>query len=238
MRGRFWLLALALCSVALAVEIPVALVSDPPPAIDGSAERLAKLPTFRMICGRSHVLYGPGNWTGDADLSAEMVVGYDKLHLYVGAKVHDDVFRQTYFGRDLWKGDHVMLVVDYPRQRNGADADLSKVARIGLSPGDFGRNKPEAHAWSPVGLDVSGVRVAAQRTADGYTLEAAIPWSALKMTPASSAVTLHSSTCPPLSARYVCFFPVPKNVSAGRSEIFCAGTPSGEMTALCSPAST
>ena len=69
--------ALAWCCVALAVEIPVALVSDPPPAIDGSAERLAKLPTFRMIRGRSHVLYGPGNWTGDADLSAEMVVGYD-----------------------------------------------------------------------------------------------------------------------------------------------------------------
>lgn len=177
-----WTLLAAWCCVSIAGEYPVALVSDPPPAIDGSAERLTRLPNFQMVRGEKHILYGPGNWTGDADLSAEMVVGYDKLHLYVGAKVHDDVHRQSYFGRDLWKGDHLMLVVDYPRQK-GLENDLSKVMRIGLSPGDFQKSKPEACAWSPVGLDVSSVRVAALKTSDGYTLEAAIPWSVLKMKP-------------------------------------------------------
>ena len=182
MDRRWCFLLVAWCWVTMAVEYPVALVSDPPPAIDGSAERLTRLPTFQMVNGEKHVLYGPGNWTGDADLAAEMVVGYDKLHLYVGAKVHDDVHRQSYFGRNLWKGDHLMLVMDYPRQK-GLENDLSKVIRIGLSPGDFQKSKPEATAWSPVGLDVSSVRVAALKTVDGYTLEAAIPWSVLKMTP-------------------------------------------------------
>ncbi len=182
MACRWWLFWAALCCVALAAEYPVALVSDPPPAVDGSAERLTRLPTFRMVDGEKHVLYGAKEWTGGADLSAEMVVGYDKFNLYVGAKVHDDKHCQGYFGRDLWKGDHLMLVIDYPRQR-GADGDLSKVVRIGLSPGDFKTSKPEATAWSPVGLDISSVRVAAQKTADGYTLEAAIPWKALKMAP-------------------------------------------------------
>ncbi len=175
------LAAIAVVSLS-AAEYPVALVSDPPPAVDGSAERLTRLPTFKMLDNPDQILFGRKNYTGRDDLSAEVVVGYDKLNLYVGAKVCDQLHRQSHFGRDLWKGDHLMLVVDYPRQSAGV-TDLSKVYRIGLSPGDFAAIKPEAFVWSPAGVDASAIRVAAQKNTNGYTLEAAIPWSVFKISP-------------------------------------------------------
>lgn len=177
-------IVLGLCALGAvnAAEYPVALVSDPPPALDGTAERLTKLPTFKPLDNPDHIIFGRQNHTGSSDLSADLVAGYDKHYLYVGAKVRDDAHRQSYFGRDLWRGDHLMLVVDYPRQ-TGPNTDLAKVFRIGLSPGDFEKSNPEAHIWSPAGADASAIKVAAVKTPDGYNLEAAIPWETLKIKP-------------------------------------------------------
>jgi len=179
----FWLFCLtAAWGAAVAAEYPIALVSDPPPAIDGTAERLTKLPTFKAVGGVDHVTFGKQNYSGAADLAAETVIAYDKNYLYVAAKVIDDQHKQLHCGKDLWKGDHLMLVVDHPRQKPDR-AQLNKVWRIGLSPGDFASLKPEAYIWSPVNKSAAAIRVAAQKNPDGYTIEAAIPWTLLQITP-------------------------------------------------------
>ncbi len=158
-------------------------VADPPPAVNGSLERMEALPGWRSFKGADQVVFGKEAWKGDADLSGSAVLGWRENFLYVAAKIKDDVVVQPYTGSNLWKGDHVMLLLDLPRQTGLRDKQ--KVIQIGLSPGDFkaGGVAPEVFQWTPKARSVPGARVAARKTAEGYDIEAAIPWEALGIKP-------------------------------------------------------
>lgn len=177
-RGLWWSLV-SLVGVMLAgaaTPLPVQMVSDPPPAIDGNASRLLLLEQIHKLERSEQVMYGQEMWKGAEDLSASVAIGYDRTYLYLAALVKDDRHRQEHYSGSLWKGDHVMLLVDYPVQE-GVAADLSKVYRLGFSPGNFAGVAPEAYMWNPMPGAIPGVRLGAVRTADGYQLEAAVPWA-------------------------------------------------------------
>lgn len=174
------------CGVSLAAGASPAYVgipeiADPPPSINGSLDRMSKLPGWADIKGADHVVFGRETWKSDSDLSGSVVLGWRDNMLYVAARVTDDVVAQPYTGADLWKGDHVMLVLDVPRQ--AGLRDKAKVFQIGISPGNLltgsQQTPPEVYEWATHAGSVAGARVAAEKTPDGYVIEAAIPWESL-----------------------------------------------------------
>ncbi|MCC7349147.1 MAG: hypothetical protein IT446_01135 [Phycisphaerales bacterium] len=159
----------------------ISQVADPPPAINGDIDRLGRLPGWIEINGSEHVSYGHTRWKGDSDLSGDVLLAWDLRFLYVAARVRDDVVAQKRSGTAMWEGDHVMLILDVPRQQG--IRNKSKVFQIGLSPGDLRTGTdplaPEIFQWFPHAGVIEGARIGAKKTPEGYNVEAAIPWKAL-----------------------------------------------------------
>jgi hypothetical protein len=180
------LAAVVVCAVKPAAwasdePLPAAIaeVGDPPPGITGDIGRLLRVPGWVDVRGRESVAFGVDKWTDDADLSGSLVLGWDPANLYIAARVVDSVVSQSFTGEAMWQGDHLLVLLDIPRQEGVRDKN--KVILIGISPGDLvpGGLPPEIFQWAPERTSASGARVGAQKTADGYQIEAAIPWASL-----------------------------------------------------------
>ena len=153
MAFRLATIAVFMLASALSAQlVGIAQIPDPPPSIDGSLGRIVTSPTTRSWGTRESVVFGPGKWTGGSDLSGELFLGWDANHLYVGAIVIDDTVVQPYFGRDIYKGDHLEVFLDVPR-KDVASRSGESVYQIGLSPGNFAAGEanipPELIQWSP-----------------------------------------------------------------------------------------
>ncbi|MBI5080575.1 MAG: hypothetical protein HZB17_04625 [Chloroflexi bacterium] len=128
--------------------------------------------------------YKPENISGVNDNSATFGLGWDATYLYVAVNVIDDVYVQTQTGNAIYKGDSIEILFDADlrgdfnvNSLNGDDVQL------GLSIGNPSTANPAAQAfiWYPsrLGGAPGGVRLAGKLTSNGYTVEAAIPWTAL-----------------------------------------------------------
>lgn len=167
-------------SFALAAEpIIVPFVTDPSPVIDGNLDEWANRGVLRELTGKEHATFSPESWKSNEDLSGWVRFGWDDDHLYVACHVVDDVFAQDQSAVEVWRGDHVMLTVDFIRS-----GDMQNVWQLGLSPGNLGgageagpEIKPELVIWEPQGNSIEGGIVLAQRTPEGYDIEAAVPWA-------------------------------------------------------------
>jgi len=163
-----------------AVVLP--LIEDPSPVIDGdlsdwtARDRGALLAIDRP----EQVTYGRGAWKGVEDLGGWARLGHDRRYLFVAAHVVDNVVSQERSGHDLWRGDHVILFLDFVRS-----GQWRRILQLGLSPGSLAPDGPgpEAVIWRPEGLSAEGIVVAARKTEDGYEIEAAIPWKTLGVEP-------------------------------------------------------
>jgi hypothetical protein len=157
----------------------IARIPDPPPPVDGSLARVGEVTSQWSWSRSEQVTVGPELWTGAADLSGELMVGWDQNYLYLAARVRDDHVIQPFFGSHLWRGDHLELFLDLPRQAPGT-RDKTKVYQIGISPGNLKTGNAAVAAeivqWTPTPGSVEGSRVASKPTADGYMVEVAIPW--------------------------------------------------------------
>lgn len=179
MKMLAWLLLAAAAGID---PMGVPRVEDPTPIIDADLGDWDQRGAAAVMNTAAHVTYRPSLWRGAEDLSAEIRVGYDSKFLYVAANVTDDVVAQTLSGQDLWRGDHVLVMLDFVR--TGAEKNL---IQLGLSPGDVDapqRTRPEIFAWLPKGLAIRGGAIASRRTAKGYALEAAVPFADLGVKPA------------------------------------------------------
>ena len=157
----------------------LAAYAGTPPTIDGD------ISDWPELSGQiTAVIYKPENWSGSADLSATFAAAWDSNNLYLALNVTDDAHVQTEQGRDLFKGDGVELLLD---ANLAIDADFPYPNfddyQIGLSPGTLQANAPfaQAYRWYPLeqAASLPEVQVVARPTANGYQLEAGIPWSAL-----------------------------------------------------------
>jgi hypothetical protein len=137
------------------------------------------------------VVFGKANWTGADDLSASYKIGWDATYLYLGVKVHDDVYAQNTSGANLFKGDSLEIMLDtnvsgdfYSTVTNSDDYQL------GISGGNPNvSGTREAYLWVPTSQagSKSSVTIAALR-GDGLTrYEVAIPWSLFGVTPKAGA---------------------------------------------------
>ena len=158
------------------------------PTIDGS------LGDWAGISGVSSAyrVYNTSNWDGSSDLTAVWQLAWDEEHLYVAVTVTDDTHVQTATGNQIFRGDSVDMQFDTARAADFGSGLSPDDFQITLSPGDFVGLPPSAFRYR--GTDTGGildapggnnVTVAAQPNGAGYTLEAAIPWSDLNLTPSA-----------------------------------------------------
>jgi len=174
-----------------AKSIAIPLKPDPPLTIDGRLEDWNDVPGTISLNTQEHATYSGANWKGPQDLSAQVQLAWRQEALFVAVKVTDNVFRQSERGSNLWKGDHVELYLDTaPDTDAGNNVFGPRQFQIGISPGNFQHTgdaltdiAPEAYAFLPAGASAEGTQVGAQRTADGYTLEASIPWTVFHFKP-------------------------------------------------------
>lgn len=182
---HIFVLLLAVCTASAGTLLPVPFVSDPPPELDGSAARMSRLANWRELAAADDVVFGRQLWQGPQDLSASVKFGWDRNHFYFAAKVVDDAPSPPRFGRDLWRGDHIVILLSYPAD---AEPGTETLLQIEFAPGDGGDLAPEAWIRRPAGVSPEKLRIGGRRSADGYTLEGAIPWTMLLDLPAARGV--------------------------------------------------
>lgn len=165
---------------AVAVRLPE------PPNVNGELAEWEGVPTTTS----AFRVFRAAGWDGTEDLAAVWRLAWDEDHLYVAVDVEDDVHVQTQTGNQIFRGDSVEIQLDTDPDANAASVNPDTFQII-LSPGDFGGLAPSAFRFQGTGggrlEDAPGhtVQVAAQRTAGGYQLEAAIPWRDVDVSPAA-----------------------------------------------------
>jgi hypothetical protein len=153
------------------------------PAIDGNLSDWSGVSYGVAAC-----TYGCNLRSGDSDVSGTVFLGYDAANLYVAVQVRDDKYVQVTSGRNMYKGDDIEIQFDANLTTDFTSTSLSSDDyQIGLSAGNFGTVAPNAYRWYPRSLEgtLSAVVVKAKQAADGYALEAKIPWTVFGVTPTS-----------------------------------------------------
>lgn len=171
----------------------IPLKPDPPPAIDGDLAEWANVPNAQQVDRKEQVVYGEGGWKGTDDLSATVRLAWRSEFLFLAADVRDDKLQQHERGGNMWMGDHLELYIDTTPDVEPERKTIGKGQfQFGFSPGNFQNTgdpltdlKAEGTVFRPVGAAPTGILTASKRTEKGYTIEAAIPWALLGITPAN-----------------------------------------------------
>jgi hypothetical protein len=178
-------LIVCIAGISRAEDKPLSIPAVSGVKVDGSLSEWEKLKPIGDWNENDHAVWGRANYTGPRDLSGRAWMGWDANNLYVAADVIDDKHVQQDTGENIYRGDNVMLLLQ-------PDLNSGRYFQIGLSPGSLSdsgdilsRLPPEAWVWQPPYVQGAGITVAAVKTAKGYTIEGAIPWSFLKIQPKS-----------------------------------------------------
>jgi Carbohydrate family 9 binding domain-like len=131
------------------------------------------------------VTYGQANYQGPSDLSATLMLGWDQSFLYLVLRIQDDKYVQNASGDQIFKGDHVEVLLDRDLNGDFSNNQLNvDDYQLGLSLGSDLKS-PTNYLWYPresQGIK-SGILLAGIATANGYTSEAAIPWRLFQVEP-------------------------------------------------------
>jgi hypothetical protein len=152
-----------------------------PPTIDGALSDWNTTP-YTV----NYVVYG--SRSGTNDISATYRIGWDPSYLYLGVQVTDDKVVQISQGRSIYKGDEVEIQLDAALDSDFTSTTMSADDyQIGMSPGDFDSNGPEAYRWYPSSKagSLTNILLKSAETTSGYNLEARIPWSVFGTIPQS-----------------------------------------------------
>jgi hypothetical protein len=160
-----------------------------PPIVDGDLSEWVGFPTYES----AYVVYTTPGYAGTADTRALWRLAWDAQHLYIGVSVIDAVHVQTQTGNLIYRGDSLDMQFETNYGRRSPQIGPSNFQII-FSPGDFNSLSPSAFRFR--GNEQGQIRdftghaivMAAQKTAEGYNLEATIPWSDIGVTPAPGMV--------------------------------------------------
>ncbi len=160
------------------------------PTIDGNLnEWLGVTPILA-----AHRTFEDAGWDGSEDLTAAWQLAWDNSNLYLAVTVSDDIHAQNQSGNLIFQGDSVDMQLDTNRAGDLSNSLSGDDFQITFSPGDFNTLPPSVWRWTAdsngriVDAPDHGIIVQAQRTATGYTIEAAVPWRDLNVTPSSGMV--------------------------------------------------
>ncbi|MGH2538202.1 MAG: sugar-binding protein [Candidatus Promineifilaceae bacterium] len=160
-----------------------------PPELDGLLLEWGGVPTAES----AFPVFTIADWDGSDDLTAVWRLGWDENNLYIGVEVDDDLHVQTQTEVSAFRGDSLEMQLDTDLEGDFGPGLSADDYQLVISPGDFGGVAPSAARFQ--GADgqmpyVPGdnIVVVAQAAGEGYTLEAAIPWSELGAAPTAGMV--------------------------------------------------
>ncbi len=143
------------------------------PVIDGSIQEWDKFESFSAF----EPTIKKENYTSHTDVSGTFYSCWDDDNFYFAVQVIDDVFSQKYTGNQINKGDSITIVFD---TELADDMQIqfynSDDYQIDFSPGNFSGIPAESFMSWPSNAPPRGVTVASTRLANGYLIEASIPW--------------------------------------------------------------
>src|SRR3972149_12165929 len=143
------------------------------PVIDGSMDEWDKFESFSSFVPtilKEH-------YTSHTDISGTFYSCWDDENFYFAIQVLDDVFSQNYTGNQINKGDSVIIVFDTELTEDMQISFYnSDDYRIDFSPGNFSGTFAESFMNWPSNAPPRGVTTASTRIANGYIIEASIPW--------------------------------------------------------------
>ena len=158
-----------------------------PPVIDGDLSEWAGVQGYLT----PFIVEQHPEWDGSMDVEAVWRLGWDEEALYFGVSIADDQLVQENVPQFAYFGDSLEIELDTDLNADyGPTVNRDDYQYI-ITPGNF-RDLPSA-AYRFQGTDEgrltdapgTAASVAAQRTDTGYTLEFAIPWSDINLTPHS-----------------------------------------------------
>lgn len=125
------------------------------------------------------------SWQGPADASAFVRLRWTADHLYIGAKIFDDVVMQDKPANGAYACDCLELFLDLDDKDR--KSDLTSTEDFLSNADDFqalfapaGKGRPQPTAcWMQINSD-GGTKIASKIFPGGYTLEIAVPWTAFK----------------------------------------------------------
>lgn len=141
--------------------------------VDGTLDDLTGVPAIDLAADGTVVMPSYG---GAGDLSGDLWFTWDAEHLYLSARVHDDVAHQSETGANIWQGDSIQFAVT-----PGRPGEFAYGYEYGVALTSSG---PQVHRWSTLegaAGPVPDVDVAVRRdeAAKDTVYELALPWSAL-----------------------------------------------------------
>ncbi len=155
---------------------------DDAPVIDGDLDEWSG--TEYLL---DKVVSGNEFYANQYDLSGNFKIAWDMEYLYLGVRVWDTQFVQTSSGAQLWMGDSLEVLLDADWFGDLNEDELSADDfQLGFSPGNLREVAvPEAYLWAPTddAAPLEDTEVAGSLTEDGYTMEVAISWEELGITP-------------------------------------------------------
>jgi len=144
-----------------------------PPIIDGIFQEWDKFESFTDF----EPTIKKENYTNYTDISGTFYSCWDNDNFYFVVQAVDDVFKQEYTGNQLNKGDSITIVFDTELEEDMQITFYnSDDYQIDFSPGNFSDIPEESFMKWPSNAPPRGVNVASINLANGYLLEASIPW--------------------------------------------------------------
>lgn len=148
------------------------------PSLDGTESGWQNVPVLHI----APTDLVEGHVAGEADSSADFRITHDGRTLFVDVRVRDDVVVTNIAPNDIkghWRSDSVEICVD---PVGGAEHTMG-CFKLGIFPFDTTgvvRAARDADAnQGPVEETAPGVRLSSRRTADGYRIQAALPFKEL-----------------------------------------------------------
>lgn len=154
------------------------------PVIDGD---LADMQSFARADIGPNDLWWKRAARDEADLSADFLVAWDARFLYVGARVRDEQVVCNIAPEDVkaqLRSDAVGITVDPSGSSRDTSTTLQAAAFPCTTAGFGARGFRDADARQGLMEETApGMKVVSKRTATGYDIEFAIPWSAMPESP-------------------------------------------------------
>jgi len=136
--------------------------------------------TFVKVDGIDSISAGGMQWHGDNDLSAKAQFAWDNQYLYLVFDITDDVpLNNKQTEGNIWNGDGVEFCISIDPDANRNRTSFAETDfQIGISPGDYIKNKPSIWFFNK-NKAAKESKAVAKPTKTGYVLEARIAWSDL-----------------------------------------------------------
>jgi len=158
--------------------------------------------------------------SGDADLAGNVRCAYDDQHLFIGAQITDDVVRNTWSKpEEAWRGDLLWVGLKWSDGEGGPYDFI-----YGLTPGDFDKVPAVPvifNRFSAASHTVSTGEYKVAKTARGYNIEIAIPWSEYTPQAGEDGTPLKPQTGDEIVVDFVLYDGDPATGSSSKEKMLC-----------------